>query len=431
MSEGWQSVLLGEVCAINPDRVDRGQPNGLIRYIDISSVGIGHLTAEPQQIRLADAPSRAQRLVRHGDTILSTVRPVRRSMLRVSKSLDGCVASTGFAVLRADPHQLEPGFLWAIVSQQSFTNYLVTREEGAAYPAVSANAILEFEINLPPIREQRAIASTIEAIDRKLELNRQTNETLEAMARALFKDWFVDFGPTRAKMEGSEPYLAPDLWALFPDRLDEATGLPEGWITSAIGDEVRVVGGSTPSTKEPAFWDGQIHWATPKDLSKLTSPILLQTERKITEAGLGKISSGLLPVGAVLLSSRAPIGYLAISQVPVAINQGFIAMICEGCVSNVFVWLWTLENMDAILSKANGSTFQEISKTNFRPLPVHLPRNDLLGAFDANVMPIYQQIVQNEQETRTLSVTRDLLLPKLMSGEIILRDAEKIAGEAL
>lgn len=251
------------------------------------------------------------------------------------------------------------------------------------------------------------------------------------MARALFKDWFVDFGPTRAKMEGREPYLAPDLWSLFPDRLDNETGLPEGWQPSTIGDEVHVVGGSTPSTKEPAFWDGEYHWATPKDLSNLSSPVLLDTTRTITASGLAKISSGLLPAGTVLLSSRAPIGYLAIAEVPVAINQGFIAMVCEGQVSNVFVWLWTLENMDAILAKANGSTFQEISKSNFRPLPLNLPTDELLKAFDASVLPIYRHIEQNERETRTLAATRDLLLPKLMSGEIRLRDADKIAGAAL
>ncbi|MFB2533062.1 restriction endonuclease subunit S [Paracoccus sp. p3-h83] len=279
-----------------------------------------------------------------------------------------------------------------------------------------------------PLSEQRAIAATLGALDDKIELNRKMNATLEAMARALFRDWFVDFGPTRAKMEGREPYLSPDLWSLFPDRLD-AEGKPEGWEVSTVGDEVRVVGGSTPSTKEPDFWDGGINWATPKDLSTLSAPVLLETTRSITAAGLAKISSGLLPVGSLLLSSRAPIGYLAIAEVPVAINQGFIGMICDKRVSNVFAWLWTLENMAAILAKANGSTFQEISKSNFRPLPVVVPTEAVLRAFDAIAKPLYERIAKNERESRTLAQTRDLLLPRLMLGELRLAEAERLVGE--
>ena len=252
------------------------------------------------------------------------------------------------------------------------------------------------------------------------------NETLEAMARAIFKDWFVDFGPTRAKMDGRAPYLAREFWALFPDRLDDE-GKPEGWIISTIGQEVDVVGGSTPSTKEPAFWGGDIAWATPKDLSALSTPVLLSTERKITNAGLSQIGSGLLPVGTVLLSSRAPIGYMAIAEIPTAVNQGFIAMVCRKRLSNVFVWLWTDANMEVVLQNANGSTFQEISKTNFRPIAVTVARSDVLGAFDETVSPMFDRIVSNDKENRCLTATRDFLLPKLMSGEIRVKDAENVA----
>lgn len=283
-----------------------------------------------------------------------------------------------------------------------------------------------YPLYLPTLPEQRAIAATLGALDDKIELNRKMNATLEAMARALFRDWFVDFGPTRAKSEGRAPYLSPDLWSVFPDRLD-AEGKPEGWDVSTIGEEVRVVGGSTPSTKDPAFWDGGIHWATPKDLSSLAAPVLLESSRTITAAGLAKISSGLLPVGSLLLSSRAPIGYLAIAEVPVAINQGFIGMICEKRVSNVFAWLWTLENMESILAKANGSTFQEISKGNFRPLPVVVPSAPALHAIDAIAKPLYERIAKNERESRTLAQTRVLLLPRVMSGEIQLQP-EMLAG---
>ena len=131
------------------------------------------------------------------------------------------------------------------------------------------------------------------------------------------------------------------------------------------------------------------------------------------------------------MSSRAPIGYLAIAEVPVAINQGFIALVPEGRLSTVFIWQWVIANMEAILQKANGSTFQEISKGNFRPLPVVVPSGPLLKRFDEIVGPLYERIRDNEIETHSLVGLRDLLLPKLMSGEIHLKDAEKKIEEAL
>ncbi|MGZ8521455.1 MAG: restriction endonuclease subunit S [Candidatus Binatia bacterium] len=303
-------------------------------------------------------------------------------------------------------------------------------DDGSPIPSTTRSAVYVRDLDVPSIEEQRAIAALLGILDDKIELNRQMNVTLEATARLFFKDWFVDFGPTRAKAEGRPPYLARELWTLFPDALDD-DDKPVGWEISTIGQEVKVVGGSTPSTKEPYYWNGDFHWATPKDLSSLKSPVLLDTERRITQAGVSQISSGLLPIGTVLLSSRAPIGYLAIAQVETAINQGFIAMICENRLSNVFIWLWSQANMDTIHQKANGSTFLEISKSNFRPIPVVVADETVLKGFDEIVQPLYSQIAANEQEIRSLAQTRDLLLPKLMSGEIRLHDAEKAMEKVL
>ena len=201
--------------------------------------------------------------------------------------------------------------------------------------------------------------------------------------------------------------------------------MPEGWEWSTIGAEVDAVGGSTPSTKDASLWDGDIAWTTPKDLSGLNSPILSRTARTISQAGLRTISSGLLPAGTVLMSSRAPVGYLAIAQMPVAINQGYIAMRCDGRVSNWFAYLWAKANMDAIIQNANGSTFQEISKANFRPLPILVPDEPVRSRFNEVIAPMFEQIIANDAESRTLAQTRDALLPKLMSGAIRFRDAER------
>jgi type I restriction enzyme, S subunit len=266
-------------------------------------------------------------------------------------------------------------------------------------PGVNRNHLHLIKVRVPSPHQQRAIASVLGALDDKIDLNRRMNATLEALAQAIFKSWFMDAA---------------------------AIKLPKGWRESTIGEEVRVVGGSTPSTTKPEFWEGgKHHWATPKDLAPLDSPVLLNTERKITELGLEQIGSGLLPIGTVLLSSRAPIGYMAIAEVPVAVNQGFIAMICNGPLPNHYVRLWTKQSMDAIKGRANGTTFMEISKSNFRTLPVLVPPQSLLDEFQQQVEPLHRHVVANLEESRTLAALRDALLPKLLSGELCVPEIKK------
>ena len=319
-----------------------------------------------------------------------------------------------------------------------FTYYLLKTlglhhmNSDSAVPGLNRDNVHALKIFVPGLQEQRAIAHILGTLDDKIELNSKQNETLESMARTMFNAWFVDFEPVRAKMEGrwqrgqSLPGLPAHLYDLFPDRLVESERgeIPEGWRHSTIGEEVTVCGGSTPSTKEPEFWEGgQHYWATPKDLSALNFPVLLDTDRKITDAGLTKISSGLMPAGTVLLSSRAPIGYLAVAEVPIAINQGFIAMKCDRALPNVYVLPWCRESMGAILGNANGSTFLEISKSNFRPLLIVVPSDPVLTSFTRSAGSLYRQLVDNERESRSLAQLRDTLLPKLISGELRIKDA--------
>ena len=320
-------------------------------------------------------------------------------------------------------------YIYYVMCGADYRHEVLASATGTTVKHTSPDRIRQFRFRLPLLSEQHAIAHILGSLDDKIELNRRMNETLEAMARALFKLWFVDFDPVRAKMQGRDPGLPQPLADLFPDRLvdSELGKIPEGWEVSRIGDEVDVVGGGTPNTKEPIYWEGGIHnWATPKDLSRLASPVLLETGRKLTDAGIRSISSGLLPAGTVLLSSRAPIGYLAIAEIPVAINQGFIAMMCDNRLSNVYVLHWCHENLDHIKDISGGSTFAEISKKVFRPIPVTVPSEVVLSAYKDVAGSLHNQIVANTKEATSLARTRDLLLPKLISGDIRLREAEKV-----
>ena len=301
------------------------------------------------------------------------------------------------------------------------------RQTGSGQPLLTQTILSSIPVRIPSYSEQRAIAHVLGTLDDKIELNRRMNETLEEMARALFKSWFVDFDPVRAKVEGrwrsgeSLPGLPADIYDLFPGRLvpSELGDIPEGWKVKPLGEVVDVVGGTTPSTKVAEYWEEGTHcWATPKDLSALSAPVLLDTERRITDTGLQQIGSGLLPQGTLLLSSRAPIGYLAVADVPVAINQGFIAIPPKQGHSTFFMLHWCNVFYEEIVARANGSTFLEISKGNFRQIPFVLPTAEMLREFDLRVQPFHQRIVRNELESRALATQRDALLPRLVSGEV-------------
>jgi type I restriction enzyme S subunit len=335
------------------------------------------------------------------------------------------------SIIRARPDRLkaEPLYLYYFFNSAAGFHSLDTIRRQVAVAGITGGDLSRLEIPVPSLSEQRAIAHILGTLDDKIELNRRMNETLEAMARTLFKSWFVDFDPVHAKSEGRDPGLPKPLADLFPDSFEnsELGEIPKGWRVTSIGELAEVSGGGTPSTTEPSYWDNGIHhWVTPKDLAGLSVPVLLDTERRITDSGLAKISSGLLPKGTALLSSRAPIGYLAIAEIPVAINQGFIAMQAKPGISNLFLWLWASIAHDEIVSRANGSTFLEISKTNFRPIPVVCPTSAVMVAFDRQARPLYERIVECARESRTLAALRDTLLPKLISGELRIRDAEEL-----
>jgi type I restriction enzyme S subunit len=187
---------------------------------------------------------------------------------------------------------------------------------GAVMPKLTQGNLNRIMLPCPPRPVQAQLVAVLRALDDRIALLRETNSTLEAIAQALFKSWFVDFDPVRAKQQGLAPTGMDEATAtLFPDSFKELDlgERPSSWEFQAVGDAVECVGGATPDTKEDRYWNpGEHAWTTPKDLSGLPSPVLLGTERCVSAAGLARIGSGLLPAGTLLLSSRAPIGYLAV-----------------------------------------------------------------------------------------------------------------------
>lgn len=376
----------------------------------------------------------------HGRTIHETKEStnalgIANSSARVLPKDTVCLsrtASVGYVVVMGRPMATSQDFVNWVCSERldhRFLKYVLMAEgdallqfaSGTTHQTIYFPEVKAFHVCLPSKSEQIAIANVLSALDEKIELNRRRVETLEAMARALFKSWFVDFDPVRAKLEDRPTGLSDKLAALFPAAFDQMD-MPAGWEKAPLGSLFEISGGNTPSTKDPSLWEGQHEWATPKDLSSLTSPVLIATERRLTDAGLAVSNSGLLPPGSLLFSSRAPIGYMAFTTRPTAINQGF-AGFKRGGASTAFAWCWCTFNLPTIKANAGGSTFPEISKAVLRELPVLRPPQNILDAFSELVDPLVARLVLLAQEADTLAGLRDTVLPRLISGELRVDDA--------
>jgi len=374
----------------------------------------------------AKAASLEANLAHPGDIVFTQRGTLGQVSVVPEEPFDRYLVSQSQMKLTVNRELADPVFLYYVFSTAMQQAYIRQNTIQTGVPHTNLGILRDTPVPVPSLAEQRAIAHILGTLDDKIELNRRMSETLEAMARALFRSWFVDFDPVRAKAEGRDTGLPPHIAELFPDSFEDSElgEAPAGWRIRPISAFADVAGGTTPSTKEPAYWEGGVHaWATPKDLSRLSVPVLLDTERRITDAGLAQIGSGLLPKGTVLLSSRAPIGYLAVAEIPVAINQGFIAMTPKEGTPSVFLLFWASVAHAEIVSRANGSTFLEISKANFRPIPVVTPSDAVMQAYEERARGLYERIAANERESGTLSAARDALLPKLISGEVRVSDA--------
>ncbi len=442
MNSEWRIVTVEEIASPAPSAMATGPFGSSISAKHFVEAGIpvirGSNLSADVSTRLLDAglvfvsaekSAEFQRsTVRRGDLVFTCWGTINQVGLIDSRSkYDSYVVSNKQMKLTVDRTKADARFIYYVFSGPDKQSEILDNGIGSSVPGFNLGQLKRHEVLLPPLSEQMAIADFLELLDDRITLLRETNATLEAIAQALFKSWFVDFDPVRAKMEGRAPEGMDEATAaLFPDALEESElgWVTKGWRVLPIGDAVEATGGATPDTKNPAFWTPAVHcWTTPKDLSGIAAPVLLDTERKLSDQGLAKIGSGLLPVGTLLLSSRAPIGYLAIAHVPLAINQGYIAIPPGGLLPPLYMLYWCRQNMESIKARANGSTFMEISKKAFRPIPALIPPPEIVNAFAEAAGALFDRLVENEKQAQTLSTLRDTLLPRLISGQLRLPEA--------
>ena len=197
-------------------------------------------------------------------------------------------------------------------------------DSGSAIPSTSRDEFYQLAVNVPPLREQRWIAETLGTFDERIALLRETNATLEAIAQALFKSWFVDFDPVHAKACGESPQGMDDATAaLFPASFEESElgMIPKGWRVQSFTQTINVIGGGTPKTSIAEYWNGDIPWFSVVDAPTTTDVFVIETEKHITVAGLNNSSTKLLPVGTTIISARGTVGRLALVGTEMAMNQ--------------------------------------------------------------------------------------------------------------
>lgn len=347
----------------------------------------------------------------------------------VPDPVDFCIAQDMVA-LRANKQKIYPNYLFAALRSPLIQDAIDRMHVGTMIPHFKKGDFSKLSIPLPHKNTQKFIGDIYMEFEKKIDLNRRTNETLEAMARALFRDWFVDFGPTRAKMAGQTPYLAPKIWELFPDRLDDE-GKPEGWKTAAFSQFVSILTGGTPKTSVADYWDGDIPWFSVVDTPAEGDIYVFDTAKKITKDGLNHSAAAILPEDTVIITARGTVGKLAMTHGPMTMNQSCYGLRGANGIGQYFVYQSIKNSLSEIRNNTHGSVFDTITRQTFSSICANLPSPEIVQNYEKMVAPFFQKALENVRQTQHLAQLRDLLLPKLMSGEIRIRDAEKMVGDAL
>ena len=309
---------------------------------------------------------------------------------------------------------------------------LKSRIRGSTVPRVLKIDILGLQIPLPSIEEQKAIAHILGTLDDKIELNRKTNETLEAMAKSLFKSWFVDFDPVRAKAEGRHTGLPAEISDLFPDSFEDSElgEIPRGWSISCVNDLCEwVSSGGTPSRSRKDFWEnGDIPWFKTGELNDAP---LLDSAEKINELALGNSSCKLWDAGTILFAIYASptVGRLGVLTESGTSNQAAAGLKAKSYIGTPFLRRTLLFSRDELQNIAVGAAQQNINVQVLKEHKVVAPDSSLAADYSNTVSPLDDQQICLAKSTRELCLLRDALLPKLISGEIRIPDAEKMLEE--
>jgi type I restriction enzyme S subunit len=299
-------------------------------------------------------------------------------------------------------------WLHYLMRTHDYRAWVVGSASGTTVKHTSPSRIESYSFKLPPLEVQQATAETLDALDDRIDNLRQTNATLEAIAAALFKSWFVDF-------DG----IAPE------DMQESELGLiPKGWRAGTFVDCVEILGGGTPKTSITEYWNGDVPWFSVVDAPASGQVFTLDTEKKITVLGLQNCSAKLLPEMTTIISARGTVGKVALTGVPMAMNQSCYALRPKQKGGEAFVYFSTLHFVEHLKRIAHGAVFDTITRDSFKHVITCQPMYKAVAEFGALVNPLLDRIRANGQQAVTLAALRDTLLPRLISGTTRMNDIE-------
>jgi type I restriction enzyme, S subunit len=438
----WRTATLGEICREGGGDIQTGPFGSQLHASDYVDAGIpsimpanikGGRVVEDGIARITedDANRLFKYLVAKGDIVYSRRGDVERCAL-IREKESGWLCGTGCLRVRPGADAIDSDFCAHFLSHPETREWISRHAVGATMPNLNTQILSDVPILLPPRTEQKAIAHILGTLDEKIELNRKTNETLEAMAKALFKSWFVDFDPVRAKAEGRPTRLPAEISDLFPDSFEDSElgEIPSGWSVSCVNDLCEwVSSGGTPSRSRKDFWEnGNIPWFKTGELNDAP---LMDSGEKINELALGNSSCKLWEAGTILFAIYASptVGRLGVLTASGTSNQAAAGLKAKGNIGTPFLRRTLLFSRDELQNIAVGAAQQNINVQILKVHKVIAPGTALASAYSSTVFPLDEKQIWLAKSTRELCSLRDALLPKLISGEIRIPDAEKMLEE--
>lgn len=458
LHQDWEVLSLGEVCQRGGGNVQTGPFGSQLHASDYVAEGIPSvmpqnigdnkiLEGNIARITEADAQRLSKYRLRKGDIIYSRRGDVERRAL-VRESEEGWLCGTGCLRIRFGEGIVYPKYAAHYLGHPAVREWIVRHAHGATMPNLNTAILSELPFVLPPWAVQVSIGDAIELYDQKIDLNRRINQTLEAMAQAIFKSWFVDFDPVKAKIaaiaQGQDPLRAAmraisgktdaeldqmprDQYdqlattaALFPDAMEESElgEIPKGWEVTSLSKMTQLIGGGTPKRSESSYWGGNIPWFSIRDVPDDGDVWVVDTEEKITETGLQKSSTKLLREGTAIISARGTVGKLALVGKEMAMNQSCYGVAGAQGVGDYFNYFNLKEAVETLKRNTHGAVFDTITQTTFETVLCVKPDSLVIGKFENIVVPLLKGIRSNVFQNRKLAKLRDTILPELLSGNI-------------
>lgn len=351
----------------------------------------------------------------HNDILIANIRPYLKKIWQADL-IGGCSADV--LVLRGKK-DIDPNFLYYALLCDDFFDYVMKGVKGTRMPRGDKEQILNFQIPNLEYNIQKNIGQFLSLLDKKIEINNQINAELESMAKTLYDYWFVQFD---FPDENGKPYKSSGGKMVYNSVLKRE--IPEGWNDGSLNDIGQIVGGSTPNTSEDQnYCKNGIPWITPNDLSNNRgNKFISRGNKDVSNLGMKSASLKKYPAGTILLSSRAPIGYMALARNEITTNQGFKSFIPNKGYASVFIYYSVLNSLKTIIQSSSGSTFKEISASVLKTIKIVLPAKNITLFFANNLASLLEKQNILEQENQNLVELRDFLLPMLMNGQVTIKE---------